>query len=544
MRSNLVHCLVILSLGLFIARAALAYPVGPALPLQELFQQSDLVCKVTAISSKPVEDAAFDKVAGYLPHDTKLKVIAVYRGKEEAKEIAFRHYLQGKDGLHPGYQPQHYKFEAGRTYILFAKKAAGEGNYRQLFKNHTSQEDQGLLLAASDAKHEGLAIDEIFWLELTGLLESKKLEDVQYALSHLDTLSGGDWREQHDLDRGRVLGAIAPLMKSPQPEIARAAIRALGGGNPYMSEETNAGWLATVGKGHMPGYGDWDPGENLGGKLYWKELAAIVNGKSPIETRTLALRALGRSGADEVLPLAEKWLRDPEPKIRGAAASLLADFPDRANTNLLKQLTKDPEPAARRGAAQAIGYAQFAHLIPELAPLVDDADLEVSQAAAMSLLSFSLEESKAALTAHLDHKQYHPLFVNALAQNDPEPYLEPLCQVIRTNRVPEDWWGGFVPWGDSWNVLYKYVQAQPAAKLETPKLKPVLDALEFPATGNPNGPDYYSSSEPRDLYAFYVQRGLTDRAKAFRALCKKTITYDIDYYFNMVDERPGDYGQR
>ena len=35
-----------------------------------------------------------------------------------------------------------------------------------------------------------------------------------------------------------------------------------------------------------------------------------------------------------------------------------------------------------------------------------------------------------------------------------------------------------------------------------------------------------------------MQRGLTERAKKFRATCVKNITYDIDYYFKQVDERP------
>ena len=401
------------------------------------------------------------------------------------------------------------------------------------------------MLAANEATHEGLEIREIFWLELTGLLQSKKLEDVTYALARLDLLSGGDYHDQDDLDRGRVLGAIAPLMRNSQPEIAQAAIAAVGGHNPYTGDDFITGWLATVGKGHIPGYASWDLKKTYpGGKLYWMELAAVVEGNGPLETRTLAIRALGRGQADEVRPLAEKWLRDPEPQIRGTAALLLADYPKQANTKLLKELTKDPEPAARKGAAQAIGCGQFAHLIPDLAPLVDDADPQVAKAAALSLLSFSLEDSRDALTAHLNHKNYHPLFVNALAQNDAEPYLEQLCQVIRLNRTPENWWGGFVVWGDSWNVLYQYAYSQPAEKLGTAKLQAVLDALEFPATKNPKGPSHYSSSEPRDLYALYVQRGLTDRAKAFRELCKKTFTYDMDYYFNQVDERPMDYGRR
>jgi len=49
------------------------------------------------------------------------------------------------------------------------------------------------------------------------------------------------------------------------------------------------------------------------------------------------------------------------------------------------------------------------------------------------------------------------------------------------------------------------------------------------------------SSEPRDLYAFYLQRGMTERAKAYREKAKKAVTYDLDYYFNMVDQSPSTY---
>ena len=49
------------------------------------------------------------------------------------------------------------------------------------------------------------------------------------------------------------------------------------------------------------------------------------------------------------------------------------------------------------------------------------------------------------------------------------------------------------------------------------------------------------SDGPRDLYALYLQHGLAERAKAFRATCRTQMTYDIDYYFKMVDESPGTY---
>ena len=51
----------------------------------------------------------------------------------------------------------------------------------------------------------------------------------------------------------------------------------------------------------------------------------------------------------------------------------------------------------------------------------------------------------------------------------------------------------------------------------------------------------YSSSEPRDIYAFYVQRGMTERAKKFRQAAKTAVSYDLEYYFKQVDESPSLY---
>jgi hypothetical protein len=60
-----------------------------------------------------------------------------------------------------------------------------------------------------------------------------------------------------------------------------------------------------------------------------------------------------------------------------------------------------------------------------------------------------------------------------------------------------------------------------------------LDAME--KVGN------YSSSEPCDIYAFYLQRGMTERASKFRQAAKKAIPYDMEYYFKQVDENPSLY---
>ena len=64
MRRNLLRSgLLMVALGLLTVQAALAYPVGPALPLNELFEQADVVCKVTAVASKEVEDRLVRQVA-------------------------------------------------------------------------------------------------------------------------------------------------------------------------------------------------------------------------------------------------------------------------------------------------------------------------------------------------------------------------------------------------------------------------------------------------------------------------------------------------
>lgn len=42
-------------------------------------------------------------------------------------------------------------------------------------------------------------------------------------------------------------------------------------------------------------------------------------------------------------------------------------------------------------------------------------------------------------------------------------------------------------------------------------------------------------------YAFYLQRGMTERAKKYREAARKAVSYDLDYYFNQVDQNPSPY---
>jgi hypothetical protein len=247
----------------------------------------------------------------------------------------------------------------------------------------------------------------------------------------------------------------------------------------------------------------------------------------------LAIRALGQTHVGELTPSLYRWAKDSEPPVREAALVLLSDISTQTSRQLIQQGCKDDLPDVRKNAALAIGFGQIVPLLPKLERLLTDNSPQVREFAAMSLLSFPAAETKDLLSRNLNNAEYQCLFVNALASADPAPYITNLQEIIVRNSEPANWWGGLLPAADSWNILFKYIQSQPDSKLQKGAFDSSLDALEKL--------QWFSSSEPRDLYALYVQRGLVNRAQAFRKKCHETFSYDVDYYFKMVDESPNTY---
>lgn len=258
---------------------------------------------------------------------------------------------------------------------------------------------------------------------------------VIYAIRQLDWMSGGAYEDRAEFARKRVLSEIHGLIRHENENIAAEAIRALGSRNPYLSDDFAAGWLATIGEGaNLPGFAEWDLEKNyLGAAVYWKELAAVVDSDAPLQNRALAVRAMGRSKQPEVL----------------------ADFPGRVDQKLLDDLAADHAPRARIGAARAIGFGRFEKRIPVMERLLRDQDPEVAKAAAASLLSFPVRQTRKMLETNLDHPWYGPLFVNTLARHDPAPYLDRLGAIIRGRLRVQHWWGGKIPWGESWDILFR-----------------------------------------------------------------------------------------
>lgn len=533
-RNSLFILFAVSAIGTLSAPPASAYPVGPALTLEKMTEAADVIVKATVISNELVEDAWFEAVPGFKAYATKLQVISSIKGDAGVQTIVLRHYATAPTPQGEMYTPKHYELAVGRSYILFANKTDAAGVYRQLSKSPTSKEDESVLLAADESPRTEKSVKPVYWSELTGLLGSADGGDVVYAIHQLDQMSGIGWDSTPTFERKAVAEAIRPLLVSKVAKVSEAAITCAGSRNPYTSADHAIFWLATVGHGHIPGLGLWDPKfDNVAGRVLWPELANIADSKAPAATRAMAIRALGRIGEEQLNATFERWAADPEELVRQAAVVLLADAGTESAHQHIVAAAADASATVRQAAAEAIGFGQIEPLLPQLGKLLKDNQPAVRGAAAMSLLSFSVTVSGDLLRANKDDKEYRGLFVNALATADPAPYVADLGEIISKDREPTNFWGGFRPGGDAWNILFKYVQSRSAAECASGRLDPAFAALE--------SMEWHSSSEPRDLYALYLQRGLADRAQTFRAKCRKAVSYDIDYYFNMVDKSPGTY---
>jgi hypothetical protein len=129
---------------------AWGYLVGPPLSLDKLAAEADLIFKGTAVSGSPVQDEWFKPCAGFVSQETQFKVISVLKGDAPGAALRFRHYDESKIPQGRVFQPQYYHFEAGRTYLVFAKRSETAGVFRQARANHTGKEDQGVLLCPDD----------------------------------------------------------------------------------------------------------------------------------------------------------------------------------------------------------------------------------------------------------------------------------------------------------------------------------------------------------------------------------------------------------
>ena len=532
------RCVMSLAALLACIGVARGYPVGPAVSLEKLTKEADIIFKGSAASGGPVQDEWFKPYRGFHARETRFNVVSIIKGEWSGDKLMFRHYDENPQLQGRMFEPQYYHFETGRTYVVFAKRGGPPGIFLQLWVNHKSKPDQGVLLCADDKPVAAKTVKEALWSELMAMLTSASGSDIIYAIGQLDQMSGGRGRydSTSDFDRKDVLVAVGGSMSSRESKVAQAAIALVGSHNPYMSGKRALFWLATVGSAEVPGIGKMDPNmKNAGGELYWGDLVALADGKAPNETRAMAIRALGLVHEPLLMKPIVRWLADSAPDIRASATLLLADFSGSETCRHLTALAGDAAPEVRACVARAAGFGQKAEMAGVLATLLVDGEFKVRQAAAMSLLSFSPKNEAIGriFRANIENEEFAPLFLIAIARENPAEYLDALARTVVEKTEPKHFWGGRIPAFTAWAIFFRHLQAQPADEVRSGRLDRYLDAIE--KVGK------YSSSEPRDIYAFYVQRGMTERAKKFRQESKEAVSYDLDYYFKQVDENPSLY---
>lgn len=515
--------------------------VAPAMSLDQLAAEADVIFKGTAVQSRPVQDPWFNPVWNFRAHQTEFRVISVLKGEPATpgQRLSFHHYDRdtSRDGEPPA-SPQSYHFEPGRSYLVFAKRGGAGGSLRQLSSVPAQRSAQGMLMCADDRPLRAPTLSAVIWTELLALLKSVRSDDVRYALSELDALSDPNEGRPgpRDFDRREVLAVVHGLMTHPNSEVAQAAIAIIGAGSPYLFDHLAVYWLATVGSAELPGIGKLNPArKNVGGTLYRSELVSIARGQAATKTRALAVRALGLVRTPDLGPALSAWLTDAQPAVRAAATLLLADTAAADTPQRLTALAREGAIEVRVAAARAVGFCACTELAPLVSGLLADTSDQVRQAAAMTLLSFSPRDERIAriFSTQLANAEFAPLFLNALAGMNAEPHVDALARAVTEKTAPRNFWGGQIPAFRSWELLFKYLQTRSREQLQSGKLDRLLDAME--AVGQ------YSSSEPRDIYAFYLQRGLIERAKRYRDKAKKAASYDLDYYFQMVDKDPTQY---
>lgn len=502
----------------------------PSLPLtlEDLIQASDIIVKARVTSSSITENNSFPKIRGLAIHADTLQVISVLRGKISKSTITYLHHGPAKPAGPPGGNlPHYFTLKVGNVYILFAQQSQTKGVFLQLWKDYFNKDYKSVLRTANDNPVTQISIPEVIWSELMHLVTSNHDPNVIYAIRQMNEMSGGHYSSLQYFDRYKVLHTIQSFLSSPNLEIVKEAITAMGSDNPYF-DEWNHNWLATVGGGRFTHIVKWDINwQNTDARPYWRALAAIAEGKDSHKIRALAIRTLGRLQEPRLWEYLSRWVRDPEPIVRKAATILLADFPSAKAVPLIRKNVQDKSKDVRLGAAIAIGYGQFDSLIPELEKLIQDEDLIVRGSAATCLISFAPDKIRQVLKRNLDHPDFMPLFVNILAETDTETYRDLLAKIIQNRSEPKFYWGGRVPYAQSWDLLFQYLQKQSAKTLRSGAMDKYLHALD--------NAKFWGSSAPRDLYAWYLKKGIPEHARKFRQLCQKNLVFDMEHFFNRVD---------
>lgn len=507
-----------------------AYHVGPALGLDKMAAQADLVCKARVIGTSLITNAAFRDLRGFQVQADMLEIISVLKGDPGTNRVLFQHYASARRKGFGQYSPQSYDLELGESYLIFAGRTENPGEFRQLHDSHSGKEDEGAMRTLDARPITGVSIKEAHWHELNLLLTNRFAADPVYAIKQLDAMSvicpadkgqfGTVWDHANDFRRDLVLNVLRPLLIHPNDEIALAALgcfRAKEGCLTYPA--------STV-----------------------VELLRIANTSPSIPRRIAAIRALSDVSILELKNDLPHWLGDPSPELRAQAVLLLASYPGSDSERALRERAADDSPKVRVAVAETIGNGKFEHLLPVLVKLFSETNgvrtADVHGSAGDALLKFEINQVSTILKSHLGDAAFRLPFLCKLAKSDSGPWLSDLTAALEARH--ENFLNDFEAnhpgskrgdprfentisgiFYEIWNIIYDSLEKMPDEAFLNDWLNRQLVALENAGTTG--------SSEPGKLYKLYRLKGLEERAIKYRKECQRTFSYDIDYYFKLVD---------
>ncbi len=463
-----------------LARPARAYLVGPAPGLGALNASSALVAKVTALDAQPVEDASFQVLPGFVVTQTRFRVVSVLKDETgkvaPGGEIEFRHYapISDSERVFAMYVPHYYRFVAGRSYLLWAKKSAD--GWQQFSTAPTQFQQQGALLAPDDAPVAG-QISDVIWQQTNALLRSPKASDQVSALGVLNAMSsvrvGGSLGGTGDFRAVPVLDAMAPLIGSQNSDVALAAIA-----------------LARLDAARVT------------------DLLIAATFRDDSAVRVAALDALRPVKTAAVETRAREAAREAEARVGAAGLRLLGTFPDATTRATWKRAFAGANAPLIMGAIEGVRIARDAPMLPALAALLDNANADVQQQAANAMLGLPAASAQSWWKKASAHPHWGPVFTVKLAENsrDTAAYLAALTAIVARDREPVT--SGQSAVYASRRLLLQYLGAQTRADLQKPgKFTAIYDALQTPD----------DLGQTLDLYRLYRKNGLKTRAQNVRA---------------------------
>ncbi len=468
--------------------------MAPSPSLQKTTEDSDLVFKGVALENVDVEDAEL-KDGGFKAQETRFRVLSILKG-EAGAEVTFRSFRPAPATVF-GWTPQFYDFKVGAPYVVWAKRGA-DGRLRQTVRSITfGIKDPGACRAGDELPAQG-EVGAVMWREWNTLLASKESEDVVYALDHLAGFSSGDrFRDKADFKAEEVRPLVQPFLRSDDPQILQAAIKAA---------------------------------QATGVKDSLDSLLAVAASPAPAKERAQAIDTLRDQKDPRVEATMQRLLDEPggAPEVQIAALGVLGGWNNASNRARVLRFVSSPAREVRAASARAMGQMNDESLWPTLLQLTKDPDDWVQREA---FGAFAQAKSpsvrpyweKLRLVASVQ-----PLFTVLLAKDQPERYLLDLERIVRTDAPVAI--SGEIPTYTAWHLLFDYLQKQPAAAWPSSRIQSLLSAME-------SGPKYFwSSSAPESLYKLERQKGQEARALAFRAKQEKSVGYDMGFFFKRADD--------